>query len=64
MKNEIALIYNIKQMTVNLYPGDFLKIIIIVVLNNTIHLIITGILCIIVTENSWEQRYFTCTEYL
>lgn len=52
MKNEIALIYNIKQMTVNLYPGDFLKIIIIVVLNNTIHLIITGILRIIVTENS------------
>lgn len=29
-------------MTINLYPGDFLKIIIIVVLNKTIHWIVRG----------------------
>lgn len=49
-------------MTVNLHPGDFLKITIIGALNKTTHWIIAGILCIMVTENSWEWRQFVFTE--
>ena len=35
IEDEIALIYDAKEMTINLNPGDFLKIVITVVLNKT-----------------------------